>query len=152
MLQHKVEWEFHSEIRTLKSGDTTQGFVSYAAVLREIEDDVIPGGILNGMHRLAFFGEQWMKTNAPWTDRTTDARTGLAADVEQEGDAWRVVLHGGVDYQFWLETRWNGRFAVIGPAQAVLSGRAFEIIANNILLDLRGQGSQFRHRETGRFT
>lgn len=147
-----IEWQVIAEARTLKGGHVFTGVGGYAAYLRVVGDEVIPGGIETGMHRLADSGETWMKANAPWTDRTGDARKGLRVDVEREGDTIRCVFRHTVDYGFWLENRWNGRFAVIGPAQAIHAGRAMDVVSNAIVLDLRGKGSPFRHRATGRFT
>lgn len=61
--------------------------------------------------------EAWMKQNAPWTDRTSNARQTLSAEVEQLSlDMFEIVLAGGVDYFVWLELGHAGRFAIIGPA------------------------------------
>lgn len=61
--------------------------------------------------------ESWMKTNAPWTDRTGNARNGLRAEARAVNqDAQSIVLFGSVPYQVWLEVRWSGRYAIIGPA------------------------------------
>lgn len=59
--------------------------------------------------------ENYMKTNAPWTDRTGNARNGLAARAYQEGDEVGIVLYHQVDYGIWLETRWSGKYAIIQP-------------------------------------
>jgi len=56
-----------------------------------------------------------MKIKAPWKDRTGNARATLEAEAEHHPDSDLIVLHGGVPYQIWLETRWSGKFAVIGP-------------------------------------
>lgn len=58
----------------------------------------------------------WMKTNAPWKDRTGNARATLAAYGVHGYDFHELHLHGGMPYQIWLEVRWAGRYAVIGPA------------------------------------
>jgi hypothetical protein len=60
--------------------------------------------------------EQWAKLNAPWTDRTTDARTYLHATVEEVGPIGNIVLAHGVPYGIWLEVANGGRFAIIAPA------------------------------------
>lgn len=59
--------------------------------------------------------ENYMKLNAPWTDRTGNARNGLAARPFREGSTIGIDLFGQVDYQIWLETRWEGKFAIIQP-------------------------------------
>ena len=58
----------------------------------------------------------WMKSNAPWTDRTGNARATLAAYGLHGFDFHELHLHGGMPYQIWLEIRWAGRYAIIGPA------------------------------------
>jgi hypothetical protein len=58
----------------------------------------------------------WMKTNAPWKDQTGNARATLAAYGLHAATWHELHLHGGMPYQIWLEIRWAGRFAVIGPA------------------------------------
>lgn len=58
----------------------------------------------------------WMKTNAPWTDRTGNARQTLGAYSVHGDDFHEIHLHGGMPYQIWLETRFGGRYAIIWPA------------------------------------
>ena len=58
----------------------------------------------------------WMKTNAPWKDRTGNARATLAAYGVHAATYHELHLHGGMPYQIWLEVRWGGKWAVIGPA------------------------------------
>lgn len=55
----------------------------------------------------------YMKSNAPWTDRTGNARQGLHAVYGKEGDAHTLTLAHGVSYGIWLEVRYAGRYAVI---------------------------------------
>lgn len=59
--------------------------------------------------------ETHMKLNAPWTDQTTNARNGLAARAYQDGSETGIVLFHQVSYGIFLETRWNGRYAIITP-------------------------------------
>ena len=60
--------------------------------------------------------EAYAKDNAPWTDRTGNARQGLQGLVEDMAESSvAIVLKGGVDYQIYLETRWAGRYAIILP-------------------------------------
>jgi hypothetical protein len=61
--------------------------------------------------------ENWMKGNAPWTDRTANARQKLNAAVETEAhEMVSIILSHGVDYGIYLELRNAGRYAIIGPA------------------------------------
>jgi hypothetical protein len=58
----------------------------------------------------------WMKTNAPWTDRTGNARNTLGAYGLHTAECHESQLHGGVPYQIWLEIRWGGKYAIIRRA------------------------------------
>ncbi len=61
--------------------------------------------------------ENWMKTNAPWTDRTTNARNGLSARYAgSAGGVHTMVLYHLVDYGIWLEVANEGKYAIINPA------------------------------------
>lgn len=56
-----------------------------------------------------------MQQDAPWTDRTGDARRGLRAVASHDDGIITMTLSHSVDYGFWLEVIQNGRFAIIGP-------------------------------------
>lgn len=61
----------------------------------------------------------WMQENAPWTDRTGAARSGLHVDVlESPGVLAELVFSHGDDvpYAVWLEIANGGRYAIIAPA------------------------------------
>lgn len=70
--------------------------------------------------------ENWMKANAPWTDRTTAARSGLYAEVHQVvNQLVEVIVAHAVEYGFYLEG-WDpvhnhemlnaGQWAIVNPA------------------------------------
>jgi len=59
--------------------------------------------------------ETEMKRDAPWTDRTGDARRKLKATVETTGRATTLTLAHGVEYGKWLELAHGGRWAIVGP-------------------------------------
>jgi hypothetical protein len=62
---------------------------------------------------------EWMKSNAPWQDRTGAARAGLHVDVNQAPAvlAELTFAHGAdVPYGIWLEIANGGRYAIIAPA------------------------------------
>ncbi|MGE3487447.1 MAG: hypothetical protein AB7L09_22225 [Nitrospira sp.] len=58
-----------------------------------------------------------MREGAPWTDRTTAARNGLVAIPENQDDGASMHLIHSVPYGIWLEIRWSGRYAIIGPVR-----------------------------------
>lgn len=59
--------------------------------------------------------EEYARSNAPWSDRSGEARRGLTAEAETQGQQLRIVLYHTVEYGIWLETRWNGQYAIIVP-------------------------------------
>lgn len=67
--------------------------------------------------------ESYMKSNAPWNDRTGDARRGLKAEyterfkkgVESEPTVLTIKLSHKVDYGVYLEYAMGLRFAILEP-------------------------------------
>lgn len=59
--------------------------------------------------------QAYARSNAPWTDRTTNARNGLFAKAERARPFYRIIIGHGVSYGIWLEVRWSGRYAIIRP-------------------------------------
>lgn len=70
---------------------------------------------------------EYAKQNAPWEDRTGDARRLLDVDVQQDGDNIVIQLYHQVDYGLWLEVIQSGRFAIIMPTLERFAGEAFQI-------------------------
>lgn len=72
--------------------------------------------------------ENKARQNAPWQDRTGDARDGLTVQTLKTPDGIvSMVLFHTVEYGKWLELIQNGRFAVI---ERTLSEEAPRIIQN----------------------
>ena len=69
--------------------------------------------------------ESYMKSEAPWADRTGAAREGLYARSGNAGGIITMEIGHGVDYGFWLEVIQNGRFAIIGPTMEAHAQRLF---------------------------
>lgn len=77
--------------------------------------------IHNGVKQIAdYFAPQieaWMKQNAPWTDRTGNARQTLHAEVVQvAGEMVAITFDHGMEYGLWLEVSNAGTYAIITPA------------------------------------
>jgi hypothetical protein len=66
---------------------------------------------------LASNTESQMMIDAPWTDRTGNARTGLRCIHESTGDNHTLTLFHTMEYGFWLEVAHDGKYAIIGPTQ-----------------------------------
>jgi hypothetical protein len=61
--------------------------------------------------------ESYMRTNAPWTDRTGNARNGLFAQHDAEHMVrHELTLYGTMPYTFWLEVKYSGKYAIVGPS------------------------------------
>jgi len=94
-----VNWKFDTLTPTLAAFTVTAN-VAVAGYAKVLAEDIL----------------QWMKTNAPWEDRTGDARNELWTDVQHQGFKVLIHLGHGVEYGIWLEVRWNGVYAIIVPA------------------------------------
>jgi len=55
------------------------------------------------------------KQNAPWTDRTGNARNGLFGQVVVSRDDAVIMLAHSMDYGVWLELCNDGRYAILLP-------------------------------------
>lgn len=80
--------------------------------------------------------ENYAKQNAPWTDRTGDARERLHATVEETGPIGTIVLSHGVEYGLWLELDHGGRYAIIAPTIDVFGPKIMRSLQNMINLGL----------------
>lgn len=75
-----------------------------------------------------------MKANAGWIDRTGNARNGL--DAQAFGPAGRktgeygIVLYGQVEYQIYLETKFDGRYAIILPTLQIEGTEMMKTVAD----------------------
>lgn len=70
-----------------------------------------------------------MRSNAPWTDRTGNARSGLYAEAERFAKHVVVIhLSHGVDYGIWLEIKNGGRYAIVAPTLERLYPRVRQLL------------------------
>lgn len=73
-----------------------------------------------------------MRSNASWTDRTSNARNGLASQVYLGGESASLVLFHTMNYGIWLEVRWSGRYAIIGPTLNEVGPKVLEMARDAI--------------------
>ncbi len=67
-----------------------------------------------------------MRKEAPWTDRTGNARSGLFSTAEMVGKTTIVITfsHGHtVEYGLYLETAHAGRYAIVAPTMQRYRGK-----------------------------
>lgn len=80
-------------------------------------DDRLDRGVAGVVRQRAYIAEGWMKENAPWTDRTGNARSGLSAVTEHVRKVSHSIdLFYRVHYGIWLEVRFAGKYSIIIPA------------------------------------
>lgn len=72
---------------------------------------------------VALFADGYMKSTAPWTDRTGAARAGLHTNTQFAGHRYEIILAHAVSYGIWLEVANNGRYQVIMPSVKVATDR-----------------------------
>lgn len=60
--------------------------------------------------------ETYAKTNARWTDRTSNARQRLQGSIRWEGDALIAAIRHNVDYGIWLELCNEKKYAILEEA------------------------------------
>jgi len=96
---------------------------------------VVDKGIAAVMSKKAVDVQDYARSNAPWTDRTGNARNGLFATSRSGQGTHEIVLYHTVPYGIWLEVRFAGRNAIIRPtiqSQAPLVMKAIEGMLSKI--------------------
>jgi len=79
-------------------------------------DNQVDRGMAAAAHYHSARAQGYARANAPWTDRSTNARNGLFAKVNRRGPgSYQIVLFHTMPYGVWLEIRWSGRYAIIRP-------------------------------------
>lgn len=79
------------------------------------------------------FAEDMLKyaiNNAPWTDRTGDAREGLEVAVTLDNESLEIDLYHTIEYGIWLEVRWGGKYAIIIPTVEAMGPKLFDKMNN----------------------
>lgn len=84
--------------------------------LTEAYADAIHDAIAQLAERYAAEIEAWMKDNAPWSDRTGNARQTLFAEAIDFTDTVVILMSHGVEYGTFLELAHGGNYAIITPA------------------------------------
>lgn len=95
----------------------------YAQMFEQIEAEIVAVA-----EQLTDEITEYMKQNAPWTDRTGDARANLYSVVRHAARQSIEILlsHGSlIPYGIYLELLHAGRFAIIAPSVDVWGPRMF---------------------------
>lgn len=74
-------------------------------------------------------GTSYARQNAPWKDRTGNARNGLfARHVSDPMVMHTLVIYHSMHYGIFLEFRWSGKYAIIGPTTIHMSQILSEMV------------------------
>lgn len=92
-------------------------------------DDGMRRFITAATDRQATEAEAVMKTGAPWTDRTGNARAGLYTLTSHGRREHEITLAHSVSYGIWLEVRWNGRYEIIMPTARSQAAALMRVLA-----------------------
>lgn len=80
-------------------------------------DAAVDAGMDLAFDSMVPVAESYMRTNAPWRDRTGNARAGLKAIHQAQPMVQHsLILFHTMPYGIWLEVRWSGRYAIIAPS------------------------------------
>lgn len=105
----------------------------------DLFDDRIKRAIQATMQFHAPRIETAMKSGARWQDQTGLARQSLFARYVNTRDEHTIVVGGQAPYQIYLETRWNGKYAIVTPA---IPRHSPEVMATMSRLFSRMQGGR----------
>ena len=92
-------------------------------------DDVIDRNVSGIIEYYSSVGEAKMKNDAPWTDRTGAARTGLHTSTAHHGGKHQIIFAHSVPYGIWLEVKNSGRYEVIMPTVRFIGARVMHSIS-----------------------
>lgn len=86
--------------------------------------------------------EGYMRTNAPWTDRTGNARNGLRARHDAKPTvSHELILYHTMPYGIWLEVRWSGRYAIIALTLQAMGPDTMERVAASVAQAIKVMGA-----------
>ncbi|WMI33119.1 hypothetical protein SEA_RIKSENGUPTA_23 [Microbacterium phage RikSengupta] len=85
--------------------------------------------------------ETFAKSKAPWTDRTTNARSGLGStwlgEINGDGARFEIDIFHRVPYGIWLELKYNGKFSIINKTLQNQGPKYFNL-ANQVMARMFG--------------
>ena len=87
----------------------------------------IMDGLKEHLTELADEIEEYAQENAPWQDRTGDARRGLKSQLIIRGDYFEIDLGHSVYYGYFLENYNGGEYAIIAPTLRLFAPQAATI-------------------------
>lgn len=105
-------------------------------------DDKLDRAVAGIVKHRSHIAVGWLKENAPWTDRTGNARSGLRTETEHKAKEYHIIhMFYSVPYGIWLEVRHSGKYAVIIPALLDQGPKLMKTF-NKLFARLGGGGSR----------
>lgn len=105
-----------------------QDVKDYGPIVYEVVKQIIDNNFIQA--------ENFARGNAPWTDRTGDARRSIGSVDDSSKDIIRYWLKIGVDYGIWLEISNQGKYRILVPTMTIFEA--------NIIRDLRKIGVEIK--------
>lgn len=89
----------------------------------------VTAGVEEIMEQMAEEVQNYAQTNAPWEDRTGEARDGLTAEAEGGAFEHIITLFHTAEYGIWLEIRNSGEYAIIIPTIEQMGPAVMEAVS-----------------------
>lgn len=87
--------------------------------MKEFSADMIQKQVMAKLYLLGIASakemETYAKANAPWTDRTTNARNGLYGKAITRDGHVVVMIGHSMEYGYWLENSNRFKYAILFP-------------------------------------
>lgn len=117
-----------------RSGSVEFSGIDKLAETIGVHDRKVQRVVLGQFKRAEDEAVTFAKINAPWTDRTGNARAGLHAEtlVGEGARTFELVVAHSVFYGLWLEVRFSGKFAIIMPTINYIGMILMDRIASSI--------------------
>jgi hypothetical protein len=96
-------------------------------------DERVEAAVAIIFDHFGLIAENEMKTGARWTDRTGNARAGLVSEASRDGNDFHLNFASMASYGIWLEIRWSGKYAIVGPVMENIAPRLAQMIADTAL-------------------
>lgn len=96
--------------------------------------------IAEGGRSAAHEMEGYAKVNAPWRDRTGNARRTLEGFCANETDRITIGICGNMVYSPRLELGFHGRYAILSPTLEFFSPALIDMIRNAVAASASSEG------------
>lgn len=103
------------DIRGHYTGGFGVNWIGLDAIVRDTKNLMSDNDMEQRAQLLAQSIQAYAQENAPWEDRTSDARTGLTAEAIRARQEMSILLYHTVEYGVYLENANGGNYSIIIP-------------------------------------